>query len=593
MGKEDFKDDNSSINQLNNLRSGDSSSHENSDARASGASGIFSSFVDSFKPAIGEKTLTHVENKENMSRMDMINANAANSNLSRKLKNRHLQMIAIGLSIGSGLFVGTGSALRTGGPAGVMIGWAFTATGVYATMQGLGELAITFPVSGSFNLFASRFIEPAIGFAVGWNYFMQFYVLLPLELVAGAITVQYWTTSIDPDVFVAVLWVAILIITLLGVRGYGEMECFFSLVKVIAVVGFLILSIVLICGGGPTHDYIGGRNWRHPGPFANGFKGVCSVLVTAAFSFGGTEMVGLTAAETQQPSKILPKAIKRVFWRICIFYLGSLVMIGTLVNYNDERLMGESSNDTASSPFVIAVVNGGIKGLPSVMNAVIMIAVLSVGNASVYATSRSLNSLAEQGMAPKWTGYVDRAGRPLAAILLTDGFGLLAFIATSDKREDVFNWLLALSGLSSIFTWLSINVSHLRFRRAMTVQGRSLDELPYLSQAGVWGSVYGAGFNLLVLGLQFWIALFPIKEKPNASAFFQVYLGLPVVLLSWLIYKVFWSRNDWTLFIRAKDIDVDSGRPNIDIDLIQQEKAEEKARIAEKPFYYRWYQFWC
>lgn len=555
--------------------------------------GVWDSFIDSFKPAIPSETLTSISigDDRELTDLERSNINSANSNLSRKLKSRHLQMISIGSSIGTGLFVGSGSALGTGGPAGLMIGWFLTSTGVFATMQGLGELSITFPISGSFNLFASRFLEPAIGFAIGWNYFMQFFVLLPLELVAGAITIKYWNASINSDVFVIIFWLLIVFITLLGVKGYGESEFVFSMVKVIAVIGFNIMSIVLICGGGPNHDFVGNRNWIEYGAFANGFKGVCSVFVTAAFSFGGTEMIGLTAAETMNPRKTLPKAIKQVFWRICLFYLVSLTMIATLVSYKDERLIGQSSVDATASPFVIAVVNGGVKGLPSVINAVILISVISVGNASVYATSRSLNSLAEQGMAPKWTGYVDRAGRPLAAILITDIFGLFALIAASDKQVEVFNWLLAISGLSSIFTWLSINASHIRFRRAMHVQGRSLDELPYTSQCGVWGSYFGFALNTLVLIAQFWIALFPLNGKPSAYDFFLSYLGLPVLLSSWVFYKV-WKR-DWKLLIRAKDIDLDTGRANIDMDILKHELAEERALLREKPLYVRVYRFWC
>ena len=553
------------------------------------AKNAWGSFVDSFKPATG-RTIVNEDDRE-LSEIEKINHNSANSSLSRKLKSRHLQMIAIGSSIGTGLFVGSGDALRTGGPAGLIIGWVITASGVFATMQGLGELAIAFPISGGFNVYASRFIEPAVGFAIGWNYFMQFFVLLPLELVAASITIKYWNKDLNPDIFVIIFWFAVLCITLLGVKGYGEAEFIFSLIKVIAVIGFIILSIVLIAGGGPSHEFIGGRYWRSPGPFANGFKGVCSVFVTAAFSFGGTEMIGLTAAETSEPRKSLPKAIKQVFWRITLFYLVSLTMIGTLVSYQDDSLIGASSVDATASPFVIAIVNGGIKGLPSVINAVILIAVLSVGNASVYATSRSLNSLAEQGMAPKWMGYIDRAGRPLAAILITDIFGLFALIAASDSQVEVFNWLLALSGLSSIFTWMSINLSHIRFRFALFAQGRTTDELTYVSQSGVWGSWYALLINFLVLVAQFWIALFPIGGKPSAYDFFLSYLGLPVLMASWLFWKIY--KKNWRIYIKAEDIDIDTGRAVLDLDLIQQEKAEEAAKLAEKPCYVRWFKFWC
>ncbi|RLV85600.1 General amino-acid permease GAP1 [Meyerozyma sp. JA9] len=568
--------------------------HELSASTSIERQGLWTSFKDSFKPAIESETLTHeiAVDEEELTDVQRAALRASNSQLSRSLKSRHLQMIAIGSSIGTGLFVGSGSALRTGGSAGLVIAWTLISTGVYATIQGLGELSVTLPVSGGFNLYATRFIEPAVGFAVGWNYFMQFFVLVPLELVAASLTIKYWNSTLNPDIFVAIFFVAVVFVTLLGVKGYGEAEFIFSMIKVIAVIGFIILGIVLICGGGPSHEFIGGKNWREPGPFANGFKGVCSVFVTAAFSFGGTEMVGLTAAETSNPRKTLPKAIKQVFWRICLFYLVSLTIVACLVSYKDDRLLGDSSVDATASPFVIAVVNGGIKGLPSVINVVILIAVISVGNSSVYATSRSLNSLAEQGMAPKWAGYIDRAGRPLVAIAITDIFALFAFIAASDKQEEAFNWLLALSGISSIATWISINVCHIRFRNALSYQGRNTDELPYVSQAGKWGSYYGLTLNVLVLVAQFWIALFPLGGKPSAYDFFLSYLGLPVILASWLTYKV-WKGQWRRLYIPIEELDIDTGRVHIDVDLIRQEKEEEREELSKRAFYYRLYKFWC
>lgn len=538
---------------------------------------IWRNIKDSFKQA---DTVTPDDLSDN--EMDVVakaNQNASNSQLSRKLKNRHLQMIAIGGSIGTGLFVGTGSALGTGGPAGIIIAWVITATSIFTTMQGLGELSTAFPISGGFNIYATRFIEPAIGFAVGWNYFMQFFVLLPLELVSASITIKYWNNTLNPDIFVAIFWVVVFFITMLGVRWYGEAEFVFCTIKVITVIGFIILGIVLICGGGPDHHFVGGKYWRNPGPFANGFKGVCSVFVTAAFSFGGTEMIGLGAAEAANPVKAIPQAIKQVFIRILIFYFGTITIISCLVPHNDYRLLSASSSaDAAASPFVIAIVNGGVKGLPSVINVVILIAVLSVGNASVYACSRSLNSLAEQGMAPKWTGYVDRAGRPLVAIVITNIFGLFAFIAASDKQTEAFNWLLSLSGLSSIFTWMSINFGHIRFRAAIKAQNRSLEEMAFISKLGIWGSWYGFTINFLVLVAQFWIALFPIKLKPNASDFFQAYLGAPVVIVSWIGYKIY-SKN-LRLVIPAEEIDLDSGRQMIDWDLVRQEEEEQQAEKA-------------
>lgn len=544
----------------------------------------WSNIKDSFKPA--QQHVYDLEELEGLDTVGRANMRAAHSPLAKKLKNRHLQMIAIGGSIGTGLFVGSGSALHAGGPGGIVIAWVLTATFVFTTMQGLGELSTTFPISGGFNIYATRFLEPAIGFAVGWNYFMQFFVLLPLELVAASISIQYWNKDLNPVIFVSVFWFVVFVITMMGVRWYGEAEFAFCLIKVVTVIGFIILGIVLVCGGGPNGEFVGGMYWRDPGPFANGFKGVCSVFVSAAFSFGGTEMISLGAAESSNPAKALPKAIKQVFLRIAIFYLGTITLIATLVPYNDPRLMnGTSSVDATTLPFVIAIVNGGVKGLPSVINAVILIAVLSVGNASVYACSRSLNSLAEQGMAPKWTGYIDRKGRPLFAIIVTNVFGLFAFIAASDKQQEAFNWLLALSGLSSIFTWMSINMAHIRFRAAMRTQNRSLDDLVFRAWTGELGSWYGFVMNALVLIATFWLSLFPIGSAPNASDFFQGYLGFPVIVFSWLGYKIY-SKN-WRLLIRSGEIDLDTGRLVPDLDLIRQEEAESAAEKSRRRWWHR------
>lgn len=543
-------------------------------------------FKDSFKQA-------EVEDVDStMGTVEKSNIRAARAPLKRKLKNRHLQMIAIGGSIGTGLFVGSGSALHSGGPAALLIAWMLTGVMMYSTVQALGELAVTFPISGSFVQYNTRFISPTWGFCMAWNYALQWLVVLPLELVACSLTIKFWNTSVNSAAWVAIFYVAISCINMFGVRGYGEAEFVFSFCKVLAIIGFIILGIILDCGGGPVKGYIGGKYWHNPGAFANGFKGVCSVFVTAAFSFAGTELCGLAAAETENPRKSLPSATKQVFWRITLFYIISLTLIGLLVPYNDEALLnGSSSVDAKASPFVIAIRNHGIKGLPSVMNAVIMIAVLSVGNSSVFGCSRCLSSLAEMGMAPRCFGYIDRMGRPLVGILVSLLFGLLCFLAASPKEGDVFNWLLALSGLSSVFTWGSICACHLRFRSALESRGRGTDELAYTSQCGKIGSWFGVILNILILIAQFYIAIFPIGGEPSAENFFEAYLTVPVLIV-FIIFYLIWKK-DFTIYIKNKDIDVDTGRRELDLDLIKQEMAEQKAFMKTKPFYYRLYKFWC
>jgi amino acid transporter len=511
----------------------------------------------------------------------------ASSPLQRSLKNRHLQMIAIGGSIGTGLFVGSGNVLSTGGPASVLIAYALIGCMLFCTVHALGEMAVLFPVAGSFAHYSTRFIDPAWGFAMGWNYALQWLIVLPLEIVAASITVDYWESNISNAAWVAIFWAVIVSINLFGVKGYGEAEFVFSLIKVIAVIGFIILGIILNCGGGPKGGYIGGKYWHSPGAFNNGFKGLCSVFVNAAFAFAGTELVGLAAAETANPRKSLPTAVKQVFWRICLFYIVSLTLVGLLVPFDDKRLLGESSADAKASPFVIAIKNAGISGLDSVMNVVIMIAVLSVGNSSVYGSSRTLAALAEQRQAPQFLAYIDRKGRPLFAILVASALGLLGFLAASSKQGEAFMWMMAISGLSSIFTWGSVCFAHIRFRKAWKVQGHSLNELAFQSQAGLVGSWIGFIFNCLVLVAQFWVGFAPIGYSEMTSgelveSWFSVYLAAPVVLVFYFGYKFYYK----TSFLRAKDMDLHTGRRELDIQhLIEEERAEQAAWPVWKKVY--------
>ncbi|ODV79145.1 general amino acid permease [Suhomyces tanzawaensis NRRL Y-17324] len=509
--------------------------------------------------------------------------------LQKGLKKRQLQMIALGGCVGSGLLVASGLAL-TNGPGAVLVAWAIVSTFLYCTMQSLAELVSVFPVSGSFATYATRFIDPSWGFAMGWNYAIFWVIVLPLELVAASLTINFWKSSINSVVWVAVFYVLIILLNLCGNKGFGEAEFIASVIKLLGIVGFDILAIVLICGGG-DEGYIGGKYWHNPGAFTTGFKGVVSVLITATYSLAGTELIGLTASESKEnPRKMMPKAIKQVFWRIIVFYMITLTLVGFLVPANSPKLIGSSSNASAS-PFVIAIRNGGIKALPSIFNVIVLVALLAIGNSAVYGFSRTALALSEQGLAPKFLGYIDRNGRPLGGILFSAFIGLLAFVAASPKQSTVFAWLVALSGLSTLFTWGSINASFIQFRRAMAHQGRTLDELPYVSNTGVIGAYYGLIMNILVLCLQFWISLFPLHQKPDATVFFQNYIGAVVVLAFYVGHKIY-SRN-LKFLVNISDIDVDAGRGKTDIDMLKQEIAEEKRARAALSWYKRYMEFWC
>ncbi|CAF1271991.1 unnamed protein product [Adineta steineri] len=545
---------------------------------------LFHRMIDSFKRAPQSEHVSIEMNQREEGANSNNNVEEDETGLHRTLKNRHLQMIAIGGAIGTGLFVGSGTALASGGPGALVLDFVIIGFMLFNVCMALGELCVVFPVSGSFIVYGSRFLDPAWGFAMGWNYALHRLIVVPLELTVAGIVINYWTTSINVGVWITIFLVFLLVINLFGVRGYGEIEFFMSIIKVIAVLGFIILGIVLVFGGGPNHQYIGGKYWNDPGSFANGFKGVCSVFVTAAFAFGGTEMVGLVAAETDNPRKTIPRATKQVFWRITIFYVVSLALIGCLVPYTSPRLLsGSSSYDASASPFVIAIEDAGIKVLPSIFNAVILCAVLSVGNSSVYGASRTLCALAENNQAPKLFTYIDRKGRPLSAVALSIIIGLIAYINCAKVGTQVFQWLLALSGLSSFFTWGSICACHIMFRLAWKAQGHTLDELAFTAPFGILGSCCGLLLNILCLIAQFYIAVSPIHGSVSAQSFFEAYLAAPILIISYIIWKI-WKK---TPFMRPSTIDLQTGRRMLNVQqLIDEEKAERRTwPIWKKVFY--------
>ncbi|KAG6032863.1 Amino-acid permease inda1 [Claviceps sp. LM458 group G5] len=507
--------------------------------------------------------------------------------LERPMKSRHLSMIAIGGSIGAGFFVGSGSALANGGPGSLFLDFLIIGIMMFNVVHALGELAILFPVSGGFYTYSARFVSPSWGFAMGWNYVFQWASVLPLELTVCGITIQYWNPDISVAVWISVFLAVMIIINVFGALGYAEEEFWASTFKLISIVIFMFIALIMVCGGGPKDgrygSYWGARYWYDPGAFKNGFKGWCSVFVTAAFSFSGTELVGLAAAESKNPAKAMPSAIKQVFWRITLFYILGLFFVGLLIDDRDPSLLTAGSyNDPKASPFVLVGKYAGLRGFDSFMNLTILVSVLSIGVSGVYGGSRTLTALAQQGYAPKLFTYIDKSGRPLPSVVIHLLFGLVAYVSLSADGPTVFKWLQSISGLSALFTWGSVCLAHIRFRKAWALRGHTLDELPFRAAGGVIGSWIGLILNIIILIAQFYAAIVaPPGEDGMATAegFFTQYLAAPVVLFFWVVGYL-WKREGW---IRTRDIDVDTGRREVDWEEIN----AYRAKIASYP---RWRQ---
>ena len=523
----------------------------------------------------------------------------------RGLQGYHIQMIAIGGTIGSGLFIGSGSALASGGPGNVFCGYTTMGIGLYFVMQALGEMCAVFPIEGSFSTYSTRFIHPAWGFAMTWNYIMQWWATLPLEISGAVITLSYWSNNINLPGYITLFLASVVAINMIfGVKAFGNSEVFFSTIKVIAVIIFIIVGIVINLGGSPNHKYFGTETWRDPGAFYNGFHGYLGQFVNAAFSYSGTELVGLAANVTKKPYETLPPAINNVVFRIIIFYVLSLLVVGFIVPYtNPDLLGGESEVDT--SPFVIVANLGGLSGFGDFMNFVILISTLSVANSSVFGASETMLALVKSKQVPEIFGYMYN-GRPIVAIVASLLFGLIAYVSVNDgSAATCFNWILAISGLSSLFTWLSICIAHIRFRGAWINAGRSLEELPFQAKFGVFGSWIGIAIIVLALVSAFYVSLYPAFGYPapndddstlSAYYFFSLYLACPVILVSFLVYwvylRVWFPAGGWHM-LPLDAIDIDSGMADIpsldELRRIRQEQAKDgflRQIISDDAFWY-------
>jgi lysine-specific permease len=457
------------------------------------------------------------------------------NNLVRGLKARHMTMIAIGGSIGTGLFLASGGAIHSAGPGGALIAYSVIGIMVYFLMTSLGEMAAYMPVPGSFSTYASRFVDPALGFALGWNYWFNWAITIAAEIAAANLIVKYWL----PDSS-TLLWSVIFLgvmtgINYLSVRAYGESEYWFSMLKVATVIIFIVIGLLMIIGimGG---EY-SGIQWMKPGEtaFHGGFLAIFGVFMAAGFSFQGTELIGVAAGESEDPARNVPKAIKQIFWRILIFYIVSLFIVGALISYKDPLLLQSGIENIAVSPFTIVFERAGFAFAASVMNAIILTSVLSAGTSGMYASTRMLWVLAKEGKAPSWLKALNKRGIPIASLAVTAVIGMIAFLASLFGEGVVYTWLLNASGMCGFLAWIGIAISHYRFRRAFAAQNRSLDELPYRARWFPFGPILafiicfivmvGQGYAQFLGGGIDWLGVV------------ATYIGLPLFLIIYLVYK--------------------------------------------------------
>lgn len=473
--------------------------------------------------------------------------------LRRTLRARHTGMIAIGGAIGTGLFVALGDSLSTAGPGGALAAYGAIGIMVYFLMMSLGEMAAYMPVPGSFGTYATKFVDPAFGFALGWNYWYNWAITIAAELVAASMVVKFWLPGTSSVMWSTLFLVILICLNIFSARVYGESEFWFAGIKVATIIIFLIVGVLMIVGimgGKPT----GFENWTTgDAPFVGGGAAILGIFMVAGFSFQGTELVGITAGESANPEKDLPRAVKSVFWRILLFYIGAIFVVGCIIPYTDPNLLNTELSDISVSPFTLVFERAGFAVAASFMNAIILTSVLSAGNSGLYASSRMLYALAEEGKAPKLFAKLSKNGVPINAMIATVLIASACFLTSPSGDGPVYVWLVNASGLAGFIAWLGIAISHYKFRKAFLAQGHTLEELPFQSKWYPFGPIFAMALCLIVI----------IGQGTSAFSAGGIdwlgvlvsYIGIPLFLLLYLGYKIVYK----TKAIKPEEADLDRG----------------------------------
>ncbi|KAH9232558.1 hypothetical protein K456DRAFT_1750919 [Colletotrichum gloeosporioides 23] len=454
-----------------------------------------------------------------------------NEETHRGFKPRHSQMIAIGGAIGTSLFLGTGQVLRVGGPGFLLVSYGILSILVYGIVTGIAEVATYLPVpGGTMSYYGNKYVSRSLGFAMGYLYWYSLGILVPYELVASTLLIDFWNSPVNPAVWITVILIIIITLNFLPVRFFGEAEFWSAGMKILLILG-------------PNHDRLGFRYWKDPGPVntyleegdIGRFVALLQSFVLASFAFVlAPEQLIVTAGEMQSPRQNLPRAAKRYFWRLFILFMPTVIGLGVVCPSNDPRL---SVSGTASSPFVIAIRNAGIPVLDSIVNALILLSACTAGNAFLYSASRNLYSLAIAGNAPAIFKRCNNYGLPYFAVAASASFSPLAYLSLSSTSLTVFNWLINITNSAGFISWICCGAIYLKYQKAIKFHGV---ESPYRSRSQPWGMWAGT-----------------IGALWSVGDFLTAYIGIPVFLVIYLGHRSYFSQDAW--FKEAVEIDMTEG----------------------------------
>jgi len=464
----------------------------------------------------------------------------------RSLKPRQISMIAIGGAIGTGLVIGSGSSLARSGPGSLFISYVIMGIVCFGVMLALGEMSTRYPSKKGFAGHATRCVDPAFGFATALVYLCKYLIISPNQIVAGALVIRYWNQTINGAVWVTILIVFVIAINCLGIKWFGEVEFWLSLIKIITLTGLILLGLIIDLGGVPNQPRLGFTYWKHGKAFkaykttgdVGKFLGFVNALVLALFAYMGTELIGVTVGEAKNPRKTVPAAIKKTFFRIIFFYICGVLIVGMVVDSSSPLLAQAAAKGTAggasASPFVVAIQAAKIKVLPAIINACILIFTISAANSDQYIASRTLYGMAKDGNAPRIFTKCTKRGVPWVAFVFTGCFMGLAYLVASSDALTIFNYFVSSTTIFGALTWISILSSHVGFMRGMKAQGISRDTLPWKAPFQPYLTYFSLFFTCLVAFFKGFDAFMPFAYK----TFITHYIGIPVYVIGYCAYKL-------------------------------------------------------
>lgn len=518
---------------------------------------------------------------------------STSNNVSRSLTGRMVNFISFSAAISTSLYISIGSGLLKGGPLGLLIGYSFWTFIIYLLSSCAGEMTCYLPVHLPYINFLGRTVDEALEIAAGYNFYFMYSIYIPFEITAVNSMIHYWRDDYSPIIPLVIQILLYLIINIFVVRIYGEAEFWLAISKLLLTSGLIFFTFIAMVGGNPKHDAFGFRNWRIDGAPLNeyistgasgNFQAILGATINASFTIIGPELLSVVAGEAQNPrgTKKYPGsmaiAFHTVIYRLVIFYVLGALSVGILVAYNDKSLINNSGSgsNASSSPYVIAMVNLGIKGLPDLINAVIITAAFSAGNSFMYCSSRILYAMSTQGVAPRIFSAVTKNGVPIYCIGVSVGFSLLSLMQLGTGSSNALGYIVSLCTGSQVLNYVYMAIAYIGFYRAVKVQNINRDEFVYKS----WFQPYSVYFTLFFLIAMVCVLGYTVFLPGNWSIdeFLFSYIMLFTSIFIAICWKVF-KKTEFK-FNKPQEADLISG-----LELVEQHEYEyfSKLEIEGKP----------